>query len=287
MPHGIRWTIATFAVGLLATVLPQAPGSAAQELPIVDTHAHYSRPAWDVYKPAAIIDKLKAAGVVWALVSSTPDDGTLALHRADPERILPVLRPYRTRADMADWYASDAVLGYMKRRLAGRAYVGIGEFHMSDPAGARTPQMRELIGIAVERGMMLHAHAGAAVVEALLEAEPRLRIHWAHSGFESPEAIGEMMDRHKRLTADVAVREGGIDPGGKLDPAWRALLIRHQDRFMIGSDTWITPRWDDYGGIIDGHRAWLGKLPPDVAEAIAYRNAMRAFGIAPIPALGN
>ena len=284
MPHGIRWTIAASFAGLLAVGVPLR---AQEKMPIIDTHVHYSRPAWDVFAPPVILEKLEQAGVVRALVSSTPDDGTLALYRADPKRIVPVLRPYRTRADMADWFASDAVLDYMKGRLAGGPYVGIGEFHLNGAANAGTPQIREIARLAVARNLMLHAHSDAEAVRALFEVEPRLRIHWAHSGFAPAAAVGEMMDRYRRLTADVSFRAGEINSGGVLDPVWRDLLIRHKDRFMIGTDTYINSQWDAYGELIADHRDWLGKLPGDVAEAIAHENAEREFGIGLKPALGQ
>ncbi len=284
MPHGTRWIIAAFVAGLLAV---GASPRAQEKLPIIDTHVHYSRPAWEVFAPPAILEKLEQAGVARALVSSTPDDGTLALYRADSTRIVPVLRPYRTRADMADWFASDAVLAYMKGRLAGGPYIGIGEFHLSGAAAARTPQIREIARLAVARNLMLHAHSDAEAVRALFEVEPRLRIHWAHSGFAPAVLVGEMMDRYRRLTADVSFRAFDIDSGAGLDPAWRGLLIRHKNRFMIGTDTYVTPRWDAYGELIAEHRDWLGKLPRDVAKAIAHENAEREFGIALKPALGQ
>jgi hypothetical protein len=286
MPHGTCWIIAASVTGLLAMGLP-APVGAQEKMPIIDTHVHYSRPAWEVFPPPVVLEKLAAAGVARAMVSSTPDDGTLMLFRADPTRIVPVLRPYRTRADMADWFASDAVLAYMKSRLEGGPYIGIGEFHLNGAANARTPQIREITRLALERNLMLHAHSDAEAVRALFEVEPRLRIHWAHSGFESAEVIGEMMDRYRRLTADVSFRAGNIGAGGELNPVWRDLLIRHQDRFMIGSDTYVNSQWDSYGGIIASHRDWLGKLPRGVAAAIAHGNAEREFGIGLKPALGQ
>jgi hypothetical protein len=70
-------------------------------LPIVDAHIHYSRPDWDVLSPAQVLAILDRARVQRALVSSTPDDGTLKLYEAAPHRIVPFLRPYRMREDMA------------------------------------------------------------------------------------------------------------------------------------------------------------------------------------------
>jgi hypothetical protein len=82
------------------SVLPPTP-SLAQDLPIFDAHIHYSQPDWPIYSPEAALAILDKAGVRWALVSSTPDDGTLRLYEKAPRRIVPFLRPYRTQGDMA------------------------------------------------------------------------------------------------------------------------------------------------------------------------------------------
>ena len=55
-------------------------------------------------------------------------------------------------------------------------------------------------------------------------------------------------------------------------------MIKHADRIMIGSDTYVTPRWGEYASLVDEHRAWLSRLPDEAARKIAYRNAVRVFG---------
>ncbi len=102
---------------------------------------------------------------------------------------------------------------------------------------------------------------------------------WAHAGFSAPPAVvGELLDRYAQLWTEVSYRAEDIAPNGDLDPAWEALLLRHSDRFMIGTDTWTAWRWPLYVGLIQQHRAWLRQLPRDVAEKIAHRNAARLFG---------
>ena len=63
-----------------------------------------------------------------------------------------------------------------------------------------------------------------------------------------------------------------------LDPEWKKVIFDFQDRLMVGSDTWINAQWDRYTGIMSSNRAWLSKLPRDVAEKIAYKNAEKLFG---------
>ncbi len=92
-----------------------------------------------------------------------------------------------------------------------------------------------------------------------------------------PEAVGRLLERHPTLWAELALRTD-VAPGGRLDPAWRALFLRHPQRFMVGTDTWIPSRWEALPGHLDDVRAWLRQLPRDVADQIAFGNAARLFG---------
>jgi hypothetical protein len=58
----------------------------------------------------------------------------------------------------------------------------------------------------------------------------------------------------------------------------RGLFERYPDRFLLGSDTWFNERWESYGEIIAGYRAWLTPLPLKIAAQIAHRDARALFG---------
>ena len=73
-------------------------------------------------------------------------------------------------------------------------------------------------------------------------------------------------------------------PGGRLDPAWRDLFVRHADRFMVGTDTWVSSRWASYVDVQNDTRAWLRQLPPDVARRLATENAELARAARPLSA---
>ena len=89
----------------------------------------------------------------------------------------------------------------------------------------------------------MQPHADAAVVEALFLKRPDLKILWAHAGFfESAAVVGRMLDRYPALWTELSYRAVHIMPGGALEAEWKALLIRHADRFMIGTDTWAVDR---------------------------------------------
>ncbi len=268
------------ALMVATATAPWAPSVAADErLPIFDTHVHYSRDAWAAYDPRSVVETLDAANVPRALVSSTPDDGTLKLYREDADRFVPILRPYRPGVDLSNWFRDPSTPAYIAKRLGRGVYRGVGEIHLFDEAAAGTPQVKQVAATAVELDIVLHVHSGAGPVRALFAAEPNLKILWAHAGMSTPpERIGEMLDRYPRLWAELSFRAGDIAPHGRVDPAWRQALLRHPDRFMIGTDTYVAARWDVYGDLIDEHRRWLAQLPRAVAEAIAYRNAVRLFG---------
>lgn len=262
---------------LLALVLlTPTLAEAQQDLPIFDAHIHYSQPDWTVYAPADILSILDRAGVRRALVSSTPDDGTLKLYEQAPARVVPELRPYRTRDDIQTWYRDPAVLAYVEERLKRGIYKGIGEFHL-DGGQTHTPVIRRIVELAVEKNLVLHAHSDEAAVEELFALNPNVKILWAHAGRSSgPEAIGRLLDRYPNLWAELAIRSD-MAPEGRLDPAWRTLFLRHPDRILLGTDTWVTSRWAALPGYLDEMRVWLRQLPREVAEQIAFRNGDRLF----------
>ena len=94
---------------------------------------------------------------------------------------------------------------------------------------------------------------------------------------EPPDVVGPMLDKYKTLYADTSYRENDILSGDTIDPAWLAVINRHSDRLMVGTDTWVNSHWDDYEGLIALNRAWLSKLPRKIAEQIAYKNAAKLF----------
>lgn len=264
----------------LILALPDLGGGAAcaaQQLPIFDAHVHYNETDWAQVDPERVVKLWDAAGVARALVSSTPDDGTLKLDEAAPGRVVRFLRPYRTDADRGDWFASPEVFAYVERRLGRGGYRGIGEFHLYG-AEIDSPHVRRWVALAVERKLVLQVHCSARIVETLQAMDPKARILWAHAGVdEPPQTIGATLARHPGLMTELSIRAHDIAPGGKLDPQWRALFLRFPDRFMIGSDTARASRWEAYLRLIGDHRRWLGELPGEVAAQIAHGNAERYF----------
>jgi hypothetical protein len=266
-----------FLFGLLFFSWPAM--TLAEDLLIFDAHIHYNQPDWAVYSPEKIFGFLDQAGVRWAMVSSTPDEGTLRLFEKDPKRIIPVLRPYRTQGDMGTWMKDSSILPYVKKKLERGVYRGLGEFHISPGEIDPSAVVRGFAALAAERGIFLYVHTDESGVEKLLRLKPQVRVLWAHAGMSAtPQRIGQLLDRYPALSIETSIRND-IAPGGRLDPAWRDLFLHNSDRFLIGSDTWITPRWETFITIHSEYRSWLRGLPREVAEMLAFKNAFRLVGM--------
>jgi hypothetical protein len=261
------------AVVALASLLVLAPAGAA-ELPIVDAHIHYSENSWHDYAPEAVVELMDRAGIARAFVSSTPDDGTLRLHAVAPGRVVPVLRPYRQVGELVSWHRDPTVVPYLEQRLGRPVYRGIGEFHLTG-TDAAAPVVRRVAELAAERGLFLHCHCDEQAAEILVGLVPGVRVLWAHAGMSAgPAEVGRLLDATPSLFVELALRSD-VAPGGRLDPAWRALFLRHPDRFMVGTDTWVPSRFGALVATQAETRAWLAELPPDVARRLASENAER------------
>ena len=263
-------------VAAAATLLLAATSAAAQ-FPIFDAHIHYSKPDWSAYTPERALSILAQAGVRRAIVSSTPDDGTLLLYDRAPAGIVPFLRPYRTREDMGSWTRDPAVAAYVEERLNRRnVYRGIGESHFG-AEDVEAPTVRRIAELAKARGLFLQCHIDETTVEKMLTAYPGVKILWAHAGMSSAAAtVARLVDRYPMLWVELALRTD-VAADGTLDPEWRALFVRHPDRFMVGTDTWTTSRWEAVRPATAAVQRWLLQLPRDVAEQIAWKNGERLF----------
>jgi len=276
----------TPTVAAAATVSPTmtATPTASQTpglMPLFDAHLHYSAPAWSAYPPEAVAKILDSVGVRSGLVSSAPDEGTFKLRAVLGDRVIPMLGPYRSVADVFSWARDPSIVPYVESIYRPGVHRGFGEFHLL-PGQIGLPTVRALLALAQREKLFLQPHADARALAELLSDMPDAIVLWAHAGVDAtPEQIGALLDKWPKLSVELSLRVD-IAPNGTLDQRWRDLLVRYSGRFMIGTDTWTAggtftgnERWDTYAQIVKGIRDWLAQLPTDVAEAIAYRNADR------------
>ena len=265
IPKGTALMITVFS-------LLSAPAM-AENRPVIDTHIHYSHDAWEMLPPPKAIKVLKKAGLKRAFVSSSSDEGTQKLYRLAPDLIVPVLRPYRKRGETGTWIHDKTVVAMLEDRLAKNRYAGIGEFHVFGE-DAELPVFKEVIRLAKQYGIFLHAHSDSNAVERIFKQNPEARVLWAHSGFDTPDLVRDMLLKYNNLWADLAFRtEHATD--GAVDEDWEKLFLEFPDRFMVGTDTYTPERWYYVVEQAEWSRDWLNDLPANVADAIAFKNAQR------------
>lgn len=270
---------------LLMAALPlHSRADAAYAGPLFDAHLHYNDDAQQPHPPADVLARMARCGVRGALVNSRPNDGTLRLVAESGPQWVPFVRLYRNRADYTGWFADDSihrmVLAMLQAGSPAGPFRGLGEFHLYDSANADGPTAIALMKLARERGLTVLAHVDDVAVDKLLGHAPGASLIWAHSGI-SGEPLGrvrELLEKHPGLRGELSYRPG-LTADGRLADDWRRLFSRHPGRFLIGSDTWVTPRWQHYEGLFADYRAWLGQLPEDVARRIAWGNAAELFGL--------
>jgi len=245
--------------------------------PLVDVQMHYNQEAWRHFNARAVIGTMRELAVNQAVVSSTPNQGTFKLLDEAPQFVIPMFQPYRTRDDRDNWFENPEILALFDRELRNWNYRGIGELHIRDGT-VDAPVVQRVLQLAAEQNLVLNIHAFAPTLRELYKREPRIRVLWAHAGMTAtPDQINEMLERYPTLRAELSHRLD-VAPRGELDPAWRALFLRHPDRFMIGSGTYNNEFWYQFRYTMGWFREWLAQLPPDIAERIAWRNAVELFG---------
>jgi hypothetical protein len=181
------------------------------------------------------------------------------------------------------------VLAELARGTGSGPYRGIGEFHLYDSANAAGPVAQKLMALAETRALVVLAHVDDVAIDGLMAHTPsggqRLKLIWAHTGIGgTPVArVKELLDRYPGLMGELSYRPGLTcntpQAAARLCPEWRNLMTAYPSRFLIGSDTWINPRWAQYDNLMRDYRAWLGDLPPDVARQVAWGNGVRLFGL--------
>jgi predicted TIM-barrel fold metal-dependent hydrolase len=279
-----------FAAMPLSAPAQQAAG-AAYAGPLFDAHLHYNVEAVEAHPVADVLGRMQRSGVRAVIANSRPNDGTKALAAAREATrragvaVVPFVRLYRNRADYTGWHADpsivEMVLGELAAGTEAGPYVGLGEFHLYDSADADGPTARRLMQLAEQRGLVVLAHVDDVAIEKLLAHAPKVRLIWAHSGIGGVpiDRVRALLLRYPTLLGELSYRPGLTSGDGRLSAEWRALLGAMPERFLVGSDTWINARWDDYESLMQQARRWLGDLPPAAARRIAWENGAALFGL--------
>jgi predicted TIM-barrel fold metal-dependent hydrolase len=153
------------------------------------------------------------------------------------------------------------------------------------------PAFGQLLEVASKHHVPVVIHAelhgeSAAGLERALKAHPKATVILAHGGSAEPRKLETLLLHHPNLMVDLSGMHFLRNPAlatekGPMDPAWKALIEKMPDRFLMGIDVW-TPRLFE-PAMLDRLMAWtrriLGELRPEVAEQVAYKNASRLFKV--------
>ncbi|BEP55768.1 hypothetical protein GmRootV118_30120 [Variovorax sp. V118] len=294
----MRFIVCIAACAALALSQAHGQTAAPYDGPLFDTHLHYNQEAWDgtagPFPPTEALARMQRNQVKAIIANSRPNAGTQTLAAARETRaagvtVVPFVRLYRNRDDYNNWFRDESihemVLAELARGTASGPYRGLGEFHLYESANANGPVAKKLIALAEEKKLAVLAHVDDVAVDLLMANAPSkgraLRLIWAHTGIGGTpvERVQAMLERYPLLMGELSYRPGLTCEDGRLCPEWRALILKHPDRFMVGSDTWVNQRWSAYDEIMRGYRTWLGDLPPAVAQRIAWGNAAALFDL--------
>jgi len=261
----------------LATVLSLDANAGDSFDSIHDGHIHYDQDVWETLPPADAISMLKQQNIKRALVSATPAEGAEMLYRADPEIVIPMLRPYKSWRHRYLWFNDPDLETFLLEHLARVPYRGFGEFHVFGEDADSIP-MEEMIELARQRKLALHPHTNLEGMRIILEKSPDINVLWAHGGFNVPVAtLRELLDTYPKLYIELSLREGMLDDEQRLTPEWKQFLVDYRTRFLVGMDTYKPSRWADLPEIAAETRGWLAQLPEGVAADISRNNLDRLF----------
>lgn len=151
--------------------------------------------------------------------------------------------------------------------------------------------------VPVPMHMEWHPESVAQLSE-LLEAFPKANVVLSHCGkITVADDIRPFFQKHSNVYCDLGYRsspqgenESRKDPRrmiywasntfrkADIKPDWLQLVEDFPDRFMLSIDDVVS--WEQYDQVVTATReAVLAKLKPATAEKVAYRNAVRLFGL--------
>ncbi|MDZ7921935.1 amidohydrolase family protein [Rhodoferax sp.] len=283
---------------------------ASSVLPFIDAHSQFDE---DI-RPDQVIKYLARAGVTQVVLSTrgkVSPSTFLGIGATYPDCIVPSVRTKGRAYDENE----PGYYKQLNEQVSQRAFKAMSEIILAHaPKGDRarevyleadTPQVQAAIRQAITKGwpVVLHyefrwltkaygAEARAKRMEELTSLlsrypqHPFALIHMAQ--LDADDAAG-LLAAHANvvfLTSHanpVKVSESSqpwtdMFVGEDLSPDWTALILRYPDRFIFAVDNVWPEDWSEkYVRQVTFWRQALGKLPDDVAHAVAHGNAERLW----------
>ena len=285
MSRSRRMAVCVALLSLVLSVSPLPSLAAEYQGPIIDAHSHVpNATAIDAY--VAAMKKHNISRVVLLGVGGVQKDD-VAWIAAAAKKYPGIVVPGAPVADPSDAGVSRAAEAL--ERLKARA---LGEVHgrqVSRKIERDPGSFGKLFELAAAKGVPVVIHAeltdeSARKLEAALAAHRKTTVVIAHGGEGPPARVDGLLARNQNLFFDLSGMHFQRKPAlatetGPLDPAWKTVIEKHPDRFLIGIDVWAPRLFEP--AALDKLMAWtrriLGELKPEVAERVASKNAGALF----------
>ncbi len=276
------------AVLALVSLLPCPSIAADYTGPMIDAHSHVPSPkAIDAYAAA-----MKRHGVAKVLLL-----GVGGIQKDDPAWIAAAVKKYPDLVlpalPLGDPLSATAA-AKLDETLAAGGYRAVGEVHVRQVSRKidrklDDPAFGPILDVVAKHKVPLVVHleldgASTAALSTALKKHAGAVVVLAHGGEGPPGRVEALLKTHPNLMVDLSGMHFQRTPAlatetGPLDPAWKALIEKMPDRFMIGIDVWAAKLFEP--AMLDKLMRWtrrvLGELSPAVAEQVAFRNAAKLF----------
>lgn len=276
------------ALALLAFLTVAGPAAAEYRGPIVDAHSHLPNAA----AIEAYVAAMKRHNVVKVVLL-----GVGGVQKDDARWIAAAAGKYPTLVVAGQPVPdplSPGAASTLEAELARSRARAVGEIHVRQvsrkidrsPADPAFVKLLEVAG-RHKAPVVIHQEidvTATAALEAALKAAPAATIVLAHAGSATPAVLDRLLGRHANLMVDLSGMHFERTPAlatekGPLDPAWKALIDRRADRFLVGIDVWATRLFEP--AMLDRLMTWtrriLGELSPEAAARVAHDNAAALF----------
>ena len=290
-PTRLQFLAAAASIAAYAAAQPKA----AAPVKLLDSHTHMMI---ENLTPDEEIAMLKKAGLDRVILIHTDPDLIAALGKKYPDFVIPSLGLGRPQVKGLHLDADSGPT--MARAYASHQICGFGEI----PGGdfGVNPNLDAIYAAAQATGAPVIMHIDllakpdtVAAVEAALTHYPMMHFILAHLGWTAePDLIGRLLDTYPNLSTDVSIRfdppgsipwrNNGLDlsilnPDDTIQPAWRAVIDRHPDRFLFAMDiNSFGQRYTMTDELIATARKALAPLPRAVQEQIGHANAEKLLG---------
>ena len=283
--------------------------------PIIDVHSQVDEKT-DLEKIVPLLDKAGVARVILSTRFKQPSSDVADLAARHPDRIVAAAKT-KTKAVMKGLDSFPQIFLEDLERHEFGAMAEIIMWHAAKKgvgAGKAViepddPRISVFMKTVRERGWPFVAHFEFAAMggeksrfmdkfEAMLGANRDVPIGLIHMGQLKAGDAARLLPAHANLffitshSNPVTLSKSKLPwtrmfAGEELAPAWRDLVLKYPDRFVLGFDNVFYFHWEDlFLPQVEVWRKALAKLPDAVAHALAHGNAERLWKLPPALAKG-